>query len=579
MSAAAYLARLERDHHFFLRELWRITGSEDKAPLSWVELDMWDWDCTGPQFSGILAPRGIGKTHLIVAAGTCRDLFLDPNWKTKIVSKTQEAARDTVQLIRRWLSIVPFLQHLVPLENSWHKDNERFFDAGPASESRDHSVHAQGIDGQLEGGRAHTVRADDVETKQNTKTLDARQALEERISEFKAIASFDTNGRGSGGRVKYVMTPHHEETTADKLTKKGYAFRTWPIVYLTPEEAQLAIGYSPKLADRVARGLAKPGDRVFPHRHSLKYIADREAEGRTYFWMQFKLIAKVGDANRYPLRLADFAVLPVHRDKAPISIMWGQQDHNGSTAALDITSLGFDRDRFYRPARIDQDYAPYSHTHMRIDPAGRGADKVGVAIVAHLNGLFFIKLVTGLQGGATPQNLRTIAQLAFNHGVSSCTVESQFGGDAWASLLQVELNKLACKPNQNPACPPGWACSVTDPKPARGQKEVRILETLEPALASHRVIIDPATARNEDLQYQITRIQRVPRCLPHDDELDALAGAVEDLNDFLRIDPGYAAQADRSAARQREIDEAIRGFSPSEGPSTVEHRAFYRVNR
>lgn len=577
MSVEAYLDRLRKDHTFFLRELWRLTGSESKAPLSWVELDMWDWECTGPQFSYVLAPRGIGKTHLITAAGTIRDLFLDPNHKTKIVSKTQDSAVETIRLIRRWIDSVPFLRHLAPPRNSWHADASRWFDvAGAEQGTRTYSVHAQGIEGQLEGGRAHTVRPDDVETRVNTKTLDARIDLEQRVSEFKAIASFDTNGRGSGGRIKGVGTPHHEESLYEKVAKKGYSVRTWSLVYLSPDEQALALGYAPKLAAQTAQNLAQPGDRVFPHRHSLQYIKDREAEGRTYFWMQYKLIAKVGDANRYPLRLSDFAVLALDRNQAPVGIMWGQQDHAGSTACQDIPSLGFDRDRFYRPAAIDPKFAPYSHTHMRIDQAGRGEDKVGVSIVAHLNGLFFVKFCMGLPGGATPANLRHIAQLARSHDARTCTCESQQGGDAWANLLQVEFNKLACTPNQNPAFPAGWGCSVTDPKPARGQKEVRICDTLEPFLASHRLVIDPAVARNEDLQYQLTRIQRSPRCLPHDDEIDSLAGAVDDLREFLRIDPAAAAEYDRREARQREIDEAIGIDRRPDDDCSVQHGAFFR---
>lgn len=571
-----YLAKLEKDHIFFLRELWRFTDPLNHAPLGDVELDIFDWVCTGPQYCGVLAPRSTGKTHVVTGAGAARDLFLDPQWKIKILSKTDGEAKKTVQLVRRWLGLVPFLRHLVPIKNSWHKDSERWFHVGPCSEnSRDYSVHAQGIDSQLEGGRANVVYADDIETKTNTKTLEARTLLDERVKEFKAIASFDTAGRGSGGRIRLVGTYHHEESQYIKLSKRGYAFRTWSLEHLHPDEQKLTIGYAPMLAEKLARGEAQVGDPTMPHRFGRRYINDRKAEGKVYYAQQYKLIAAIADEDRYPLKLSDLIVHPCHPKLAPISIVWGQSNSKGSTAADDIPSLGWDTDRFYRPIFVDDQLRSYAQTHMRIDPAGRGKDKLAIGIVGHLNGVFFVKHVSGFSGGATDTNRAKIAMLARTFDVRTATVESNFGGDAYGYLFQADFNRLALRPGENPAFPDGWGCSVDD-KHSSGQKELRIIGALEPALLAHRVVIDPSVARNEAFQHQFTRITRDRDCLDHDDELEVVAAAIADLNEMLRIDPEAAATDERDARIQAEIDEALGIFFKPEESSSIEHKDFFR---
>ena len=67
------------------------------------------------------------------------------------------------------------------------------------------------------------------------------------------------------------------------------------------------------------------------------------------------------------------------------------------------------------------------------------------------------------------------------------------------------------------------------------QKERRIIDTLEPVLNQHRLIIDKSLIRKDfestpeakyKLFYQLTRITRDRGALAHDDRLEALAMAV-----------------------------------------------------
>ena len=83
-------------------------------------------------------------------------------------------------------------------------------------------------------------------------------------------------------------------------------------------------------------------------------------------------------------------------------------------------------------------------------------------------------------------------------------VEPNFGQGMWLAAFQPVLSKVW----------PG-GCTVCESEWAKGQKELRIIDTLEPVLAQHRLVIDEdlarAEARAEDhrfsLLYQLTHIQ------------------------------------------------------------------------
>jgi hypothetical protein len=173
-------------------------------------------------------------------------------------------------------------------------------------------------------------------------------------------------------------------------------------------------------------------------------------------------------------------------------------------------------------------YSPWQGVFMFIDPAGTGKDETAYAIVAHLNGTLFLKELVGLPGGYADNNLVAIAQAAKRHGVNRIVDESNFGDGMFGRLLQPHLARA------------GHPCAVEEIR-ATGQKELRILDTLEPVVQQHRLAVDPKVfeqdnyragtlpelqARWYTLAYQMTRITRERGALAHDDRVDALAGAV-----------------------------------------------------
>lgn len=552
--AAAYIQRLHDDFAFFVQEIWRDRGLDQVAPLGEVELDILDWVQYGPAKRGVKAFRGIGKTHFVTAAYTDWRLFNNPDTKVLIVSKSKiPNARDTVRLIREWIDAVWFLQHLSPSLNPIGTDQTFQFDVAGAKESRTPSVLAQGIDGHITGSRAHVIIPDDVESANNTKTQDAREDLERTVTEFRAIASYGEK------EIVYVGTPHDEQSLYDSLAKKGYAFRSWPKCYPTPDER--VDDLAPLLRERLDRDPSLAGQITCPHRFTAEDIVQDKAEGRRYWLMQCQLVSNLGDQNLYPLCLSDLMVMDVARDDAPISVIYGQQDHNGSTAIPEIPIAGFRGDRLHRPISVSKERARYAVTVGWIDPAGQGQDSTALSIVGYLAGLYHAKRVMSLQGGGTEQNFIQIAIALREAGAGQVYIETNWGGaHDWAAAFESVLRRFYLRPGEHPTYPDGWTCSlITDPKltHVQGQKEVRIFAALEPVFTGHRMIVDRSVAENQELQFQLTHLTRQRESLKHEDLADSLAGAVHALGHTLRVDPRSAA--DRM--EQEQLDQAIKQFT------------------
>ena len=562
-----YFQSLMADYCFFIKELWRESGFSKFGKLCDVMLDICRWAAGGegmPHTRGALAPRDIGKTHFITIGITLWDLLRDNNAKVIIISKSNAEAVKTVFSIRQLINTVWFLNHLRPKKGQ--RDKVNMFDVNGAKvESRNPSVSAIGIEGQLESNRASRIIADDVETKGNTKTIDSRQGLREKVKEFTHISSY---GKDRIGDVLYVGTINHEDTLYAKLNKvDGYEFRTWPL--LAPHPDDKIIGLAPLIQHKIDTGELKAGTAPESYDGSIvfksltqTYINRKMAEGMSNFAMQCMLIVSLGDLLRYPLKLKDFIVFPTHRDKAPVSIMWGTNSgHGGSTQIEDIPIIGFDRDCLYAPVMFDNNWSDYSGTKMTIDPSGEGRDPTGYAITSHLNGYIYVKAVGELGGPnistADTSVMNKLASLAREHAVNQCYIEDIGLQSILKELFYPVLRRYYVEPNELESCPYGWRCSL-DLYHVKGQKEVRIISALEPVMNQHRLIIDPNVIRNEALQRQITRITTQRGSLDYDDMIDALAACVMLWQDEMAIDPVQAAQRDIQRRFDEEHQEHIR---------------------
>lgn len=510
-----YVGSLATDFRFFLAELWSRVGLEPARHQTWMA----DYLQNGPRRRGLLAWRGSSKTWVTLAYCVWR-LFVEPETRVLLVSKSEKHSRDSLYMARNWIDQVDFLKHLSPDRRGGQRDSATKFDVGPASNDRTASFTAASITGQITGTRASLIIGDDVETGINTLTLEMRIRLREMVKEFENIIV-------PGGDIVYLGTPWHEESLYWSLAESGYEFRSYPARVPRDEKVPFL---SPEIRAMAEAG--QEGTPVWKERFTAVDLMEREAaEGRTTFLMQYQMVTNLSEGDRYPLTLRDAIVFPVASDKAPTSIAWGQRnDRGGTTRCEDIPSLGFGTDGWYGPIFWDDNWAAYTGTVMWVDPSGRGKDKTAYAVVSHLHGYLWVHEVKGLEGGYSQTVLETLAGVARRLKARRILVEDNFGQGMFVSLLEPYVRRASDEE---------FGCSIESVR-VSGQKEVRIIQALEPVLNQHRLVVHPSVAANQDLQRQWTRITRQRQCLAHDDEIEALAMAVNSWTLDLSVDPEKA---------------------------------------
>tara|TARA_R100000808_G_scaffold7126_2_gene20993 strand:+ start:4222 stop:6054 length:1833 start_codon:yes stop_codon:yes gene_type:complete len=574
---------LKRDVVKFVLLLWQWIESDKVAPIGPPEIEILKFMAgqdTGNR-RGVLAPRGIGKTYLALAYIAWR-FYCDPELKIKLVSKTDAAAAESLQLIRGWFETVPFLKHLKPNKSIKHRDTTKHFDVGGCvPRHRSPSFTIMGINGQLEGSRANLILADDCETEVNARTPMERLKVASRVKEFTHVCSFGLR------EIIFLGTYHHPDSLYLKLAKRQYVFRTWPILIPHPDQMVddqgriRMINPAPSVMQAMREGTAKPGDKVFPHRHDDARIKELKAEGEYDFDMQQMLLIHNEGIDEAPLRCEDLIVMDaIDRDTAPLRVMWGLRStgmKRADTTIDDLVCDGFGDDCFRAPAMISEDWVQYQDTVMWIDPSGRGKDKTGYAVVSLLNGFLWIKAVGGLDGGYSTKTLDRLCAIAKMWGATTAVVEDEGGYGAVAPLLEARMQRIvsqgrSTRPSGQISGPEAvddqrkhlkdrhqgrWMCKViTQHVTKLLRKEERICDVLEPPLSSHRLVTSREVAGDDDFILQFTRITREKNCLDHDDRIDALAGAVSYFADEMGVIPEETPQEKFKDEVQTFLEEA-----------------------
>lgn len=541
---------LKGDFRNFLYVLWQWLP-DIRRPPSAVQYDIASYLQHGPRRRMVKGFRGVGKSW-ITAAFVLWCLLRNPEERILVTSASKDRADAFSIFTRRLIEEFPPLRHLRPRRGQ--RDSTLAFDVGPSSPAQSPSVKSAGIFGQITGSRATKIVADDIETTSNSLTQLMRDRLSEAIKEFDAILVPD-------GDIIYLGTDQTEMSVYKRLPERGYNVRIWPARIPAKEKVpHYGDELAPFVHGLIAKG-AKPWTPVDPERFTDADLIEREASyGRGGFALQFMLDPSLSDAERYPLRCSDLMVHDLDEREAPMRLMYGS-DRDQTIEGLECPGLA--GDRFLRPRHVSDDYVPFARAVMFVDPSGRGKDRTGVVVLRYALGRVFLVGTGSFPGGYEEETLKAIAKLAYRHKVHEVFVEPNFGDGMFRTLLTPVLNRI-------------HPCSVEDSEWVRTQKEVRIIDTLEPVLMRHRLVVDrqvvDADAKREphhQLFYQLTRVTRERGALAHDDLLDALAGGVRIMIEDLDVDEGVAEQRAREAALDEELnrflDEAVGGPAPGRG--------------
>ena len=542
-----------KDFRNFLYIVWKHLNLPDPTP---VQYDMAEYIQTCPRRAIIEAFRGVGKSY-ITAAFVVHQLLLDPQKKFMVVSASKQRADDFSTFTQRLILELPICQHLIATsEQRWSKIA---FDVRPALASGSPSVKSVGITGQLTGSRADIIIADDIEVPNNSMTQMMREKLGEAVKEFDAVLKPD-------GKILYLGTPQCEMSLYNTLTERGYQMRVWPARYPSVEASEKAYGtrLAPTLWDAMVES-ERPLDGlpVDPKRFDDNDLLERELSyGRSGFALQFMLDTSMSDTDRYPLKLSDLMVMSVDKDKAPEKLVYGVMRE-----IKDLPNVGLSGDKYYAPEATVGDYVDYDGSVLVIDPSGRGQDETAYAVVKMLNGYLHVADCSGIAGGYSEQTLTKLATIAKDHKVNMVLIESNFGDGMFTELLKPILKKV-------------YPVSTEEVRHSK-QKELRIIDTLEPVMNQHKLIIDPKViqkdfdsvqhhppekAQRYMLTYQMTRITKTRGALAHDDRLDALAMGVAYWVEQMAADVDLEMKERKEQLLMDELDKFVNGHNINSRP-------------
>jgi hypothetical protein len=178
---------------------------------------------------------------------------------------------------------------------------------------------------------------------------------------------------------------------------------------------------------------------------------------------------------------------------------------------------------------IDDAIIDYDETIASIDPSGRGQDETVVIILSQANGYIFLRDIRAYKDGYSDRTLSDIVRIAKKYKASKLLIESNFGDGMINELFKrhaIQQQLLA----------------DLEEIRATTRKEERIIDTLEPVMNQHKLIVDPKVFEydyksNPDepperrlqymLMYQLSRMCREKGAVRHDDRVDALAQGIQ----------------------------------------------------
>jgi len=529
--------KIREDFRAFLTLVWKELNlpRPTRAQLSIAEYLQ-----HGPKRLQISAFRGVGKSW-ITAAFVLWILYKDHDKKIMVVSASKERADNFSIFCQKLIIDINWLHHLGPkdADQRWSRIS---FDVGPAAPHQAPSCKSVGITSQMTGSRADVLIFDDVEVPLNSATDMQREKLLQLITEAESILTPKEESR-----ILFLGTPQSTFTVYRKLAERAYKPFVWPARYpksLQNYEGLLAPQLEADIINEKADSWA-PTDTRF----SDMDLTEREAAmGRSNFMLQFMLDTSLSDEEKFPLKFRDLIVTPIGEECAA-KYVWSADPRY---LIKELNPVGLPADRFYSPMFIDENAVPFSETIISIDPSGRGADEGVACCLSQANGYVFLREVRAYRQGYSDQTLLDIIRFSKRYNATKLVIETNFGDGMFTELLK----RHAIDENLN---------ADLEEVRATTRKEERIIDTLEPVMNQHKLIVDPKVFQwdyksNPDqppekrleymLMYQMSRMCKDKGAVRHDDRVDCLALGVKYFTDAVALSAQEAIDTRKEEERK-----------------------------
>ena len=524
-----------------------IRGNPD---LNRIQADICKWLFNGPKYRMVQAQRGQAKTTLTSIYGVFR-LIHDPALRILIFSAGGKMSKEIASFVIQILNGLDFLWMLRADKNAGDRESIEGYDVHWMFKGveKSPSIKCMGVDTNAQGSRADVLIADDIESMKNSRTVNTREVLEDLTKEFEAICA--------EGDILYLGTPQSVESIYNNLPGRGYQIRIWPGRYPTEQEQET---YGENLAPMIAQDMiinqnlregggvdGSRGKPCCPEMFPETILLSKEISmGPAKFTLQYMLNTTLSDSDRYPLKLENLMVADFSRDQAPVLPVWSNDPRN-----LYRSTVMGGKYKVYRVVQHAYELRPFEETIMYIDPAGGGknGDEMGYAVINLIGAYIYISAIGGVPGGYEESKLMKLVEVAKLHGAKTVCIEKNYGNGAHANMLKPLFAKAK------------WPVRLEDVYES-GQKELRIIDIIEPLLSSHRLIISPQALDSDattvgiySVEQQVTyrfvhqlkMLTRDRGCLRHDDRLDALAGAIRWVIEKLDFDTQVVIEARRRA--------------------------------
>ncbi|MFN4090098.1 MAG: phage terminase large subunit [Alphaproteobacteria bacterium] len=423
----------------------------------------------------LMAFRGCGKSTL-VGLWCAWLLALRPETRILVLAADQPLAVKMVVSVRRIVERHPLCRHLLPgATEAWAAD--RFTVARPLA-SRDPSMLAQGLAGNITGSHADIVVCDDVEVPRTSDTAAKRAALRERLGEIDYVLE-------PGGLLLYAGTPHafHSIYAAQPRPEAG-------------EERSFLDGFARLEVPLIGPDGASPWPERFPPA-AIERL--RAVTGPARFASQMLLQPMSAEDGRL--------------DPDRITLYEAELDYREVQGRAELRLDG------RRLIAAGCWWDPAFGAPERGDGSVVAAVFVGEDDRRYLHRIAWLTHDPALAVPEADQLCRQVAAFVRDLHLPRVTVERNGLGRFLPGILRGELVRA------------GVACSVVE-HVSRQAKDRRILDALDPLLAAHRLW---AHARVWETPFPTEMRDWRPGRRGRDDGLDAVAGAI--LAEPVRLGP------------------------------------------
>jgi len=536
-----------------------------------IQIDIGNYLQYGPQFLMIQAQRSQAKSTIVaIYAVWC--LIHDPTYRVLIISAGSDVAMEIANWVIQIIMNFDILECMRPDRNHGDRASAKAFDIHwqLKGAEKSPSVACIGVTANMQGRRSDLLIPDDIESSKNGTTEVQRQQLAHLSKDFPSICSGRPDpitGENNGGRIAYLGTPQTVDSIYNELPARGYSIRIWPGRYPTPKQMEnYGDHLAPLLANRIAADpslqtgggpLGDQGQAIDPVLLPEAALCKKEMDqGTPYFQLQHMLNTSLMDADRYPLKPKNLITMTLSQESAPGQINWMPDRDKQISVPGQPGSI-----ELYRPFSLSQELYAYEGKLIYVDSAGGGknGDETVAAVTYFLHGYVFLMEVLALPGGYADDVFEKLSALALKHEVNKIDVEANYGNGAFAQMWRPILLR-AYKAAGHPGAP-----QIEDIHEV-GQKELRIIDTLEPVMGRHRLVVNEQVWYDDIAQVQkypvdhrtvytlwnqLSRLSRDKQALIHDDRIDAVAGAVRPWVERIAID-------EETRMAQKQTNEAVR---------------------